>query len=108
MKPSEHPVMFAASIGGCFGLIAAIVIAFFIPFLPIHNTLLLVLWPTCILGISDLGNSDIGFKLFIAVLEFGGNALIYAFVASLPVWLYLRIKEFINPENRNPISIFRK
>jgi hypothetical protein len=45
--------------------------------------LLLMLWPTSILGLGSQGESFGGINLIFRLLEFGGNALIYGVLGSI-------------------------
>jgi hypothetical protein len=111
MKPSEHPVLFTVLIGGAIGILIPLV--FFILFylsdhgFPFHfsYSLLLILCPAAMIGLALGGNPSFGDNLIVAIFIFGGNALLYAFVASFPVSVYFKIKEFLDPNIDRPLSI---
>ena len=107
MKAPEHPVFFAACVGGALGLFVAIVLTtisrFYYAFS--ETPLFFAFWPTSFTGIAITG-SGAGAFFEVAIFMYVGNAMLYAFVASILVWLYMKIREFLNPDSEKPISIF--
>jgi ABC-type antimicrobial peptide transport system permease subunit len=103
----DHPICFAAMVGGMIGLLVAIVIALGGPHTSTSAyTLIEALWPTAIAGI--VWTEPPGFNgttvLMVTVL-YGGNAFVYAIVASTLTGLVLGIKALFNKKNRRPLSI---
>ena len=99
----EHPVLFSALIGGVIGLMVALVIALI---RPSSEMLVMALWPTAIFGIAwnDPPGFDATTILMVLVL-YGGNAFVYALVASTLTGSVLGIKGLFNKKNRRPLSI---
>jgi hypothetical protein len=102
---TNHPILFAGLIGGLIGLVNA---AFFLltdPLRPFSDHVLLYLFPTSILGFGFNGGS-LGFSIFLATVEVGGNAILYACTFAAPVALVVAIRrQFGTPEG--PTSIGR-
>jgi hypothetical protein len=63
--------------GAAVGIIAILVLMYF---QTESTVLLLIFWPTSVLGFGYQGGSPWTIGLLLGVLEFGGNALIYGFV----------------------------
>jgi hypothetical protein len=103
----EHPICFSAIIGGMIGLLVALVLELSGPYSsPSTVTLILILWPTSIVGIAWL--EPTGFNattISMVLVMYGGNAFIYAVVASILTGLVLEIRGLFNKKDRRPQSI---
>lgn len=100
----EHPVRSAFVLGSGLGLIFAIFVTTVCAMQGarswISTTMIATLWPTSIFGFG-FGNSGTSpfAKLAMAVVEFGGNALLYGFVFAAPVGMVVTArKAFGKPE----------
>jgi len=99
----NHPILFAALIGALIGFSIAAFVLMTDPLRPLSNLLLLYLFPTSILGFGFNGGS-VAFSIFLAVVEVGGNALLYAGTFAAPVALIIAVRrQFGTPER--PTSI---
>jgi len=100
----DHPVLCTALIGAVTGLINA---GFFLlagPLRPPSDGLLLYLFPASILGFGFNGGS-VTFSIFLAIVEVGGNALLYASAFSAPVALVIAVRrQFGKPERPTSIT----
>jgi len=74
------------------------------PMVPLSQLFLLWIFPTSILGFGFNGGS-ISFSIFLAIVEFGGNALLYACTFAAPVALVIAIRRgFRTPEGPTSIT----
>jgi hypothetical protein len=99
-------VLFAFTIGTFFGLFNATVLAFT---LGIFNVLmhpgLVMLWPTSVVAMTDLGGPP-GFFTLLIIVGLVSNAILYGFVFAIPVGLVVAFRRsFGEPEK--PPSIGR-
>jgi hypothetical protein len=100
----NHPILFTASIGASIGLINAIAILLTDPMLPLSQRLLLWLFPTSILGFG-FNDGSFSFSIFLAIVEIGGNALLYACTFAAPVALVVAVRRgFGTPEGPTSIT----
>lgn len=101
----DHPILFTASGGALIGLVnAAIVLLLIDPLRPLSERLLLFLFPTSILGFGFTEGS-FAFSVFLAIVEVGGNALLYACTFAAPVALVLAVRhQFGKPERLTSIT----
>jgi hypothetical protein len=101
----NHPVLVAAAIGGTVGLSVALGLAFVIPYEFVPLSLRFMLWPAFVFEIFDLGSASTAVNIMKYVGMFGGNALIYAVVAAVPVALASAVRDFFNKSKQVPPSI---
>jgi hypothetical protein len=102
----EHPVCFSAAIGAITGLLVALVIALSRPYSLQSTDLILALWPTSITGIAWTDPPGFNATTVLMVLVmYGGNALIYAVVASILTGSVLGIRDSFKKQDRLPPSI---
>lgn len=102
---TNHPVLIAGAIGGAVGLSVALGLAFIIPYEFVPLSLRLMLWPAFVFEIFDLGSASTAVNIMKVVGMFGGNALIYAVVAAVPVALASAIRDYFNKSKQLPPSI---
>jgi len=70
---------------------------------PLSQLFLLWIFPTSILGFG-FNDGSISFSIFLAIVEIGGNALLYACTFAAPVALVIAVRRnFGTPED--PTSI---
>jgi hypothetical protein len=67
-------------ISGCVGVLVALVLGIIASHQVVNPRLLLALWPPSIIGIAD--PSTLSDKVLFAVIEFGGNFLLYGIVGT--------------------------
>jgi len=67
-------------ISGCVGLLVAVALGMIASHRSLSPKLLLTLWPPSIIGIAD--PSTLSDKILFAVIEFGGNFLLYGIVGT--------------------------
>jgi hypothetical protein len=99
----EHPVFFAAIVGGITGLSVAFVIAFI---RPSSGMLVMVLWPSSAAGIA--WTDPPGFNsttFFMMAVMYGGNTIIYGIATSVGTGAVLGIRGLFGKKNRRPLSI---
>ncbi len=65
---------------GCVGLIIAVALSMIASHCSLSPKILLTLWPPSIIGIAD--PSTLSDKILFAMIEFGGNFLIYGIVGT--------------------------
>ena len=99
----DHPVLCTALTGAVTGLISAAVFLLTDPVRPLSDGLLLYLFPASILGFGFNGGS-VTFSIFLAIVEVGGNALLYASAFSAPVALVIGVRRQFGKPAR-PTSI---
>ena len=68
-------------ISGCVGVLVAVALGMIASHRSLSPKLLLTLWPTSIIGIAD--PSTLSDKILFAVIEFGGNFLLYGIVGTI-------------------------
>jgi hypothetical protein len=68
-------------VGGCIGIIVALVLAGIASNYSLNPALLLTLWPSSIAGLSD--PTTLTAKILVAVYEFGGNFLLYGVIGTV-------------------------
>ena len=99
----NHPILCTALVGATIGLVNA---AFFLltdPLRPLSGRFPLYLFPTSILGFG-FNDGSVAFSIFLAIVEVGGNALLYACAFAAPVALVIAVRrQFGTPEE--PTSI---
>lgn len=102
----EHPICFFAAIGGVIGLLVALAIALSGPHPSLSPVLLLTLWPASILGFGYNGsNGFTPMSIVMPIVVLGGNAFVYAVVASILTGSVLGIKSLFTKKDRRPLSI---
>jgi hypothetical protein len=67
-------------ISGCIGVLVAVALGMIASHRSLNPKLLLTLWPPSIIGIAD--PSTLSDKILFAVIEFGGNFLLYGIVGT--------------------------
>lgn len=98
-----HPVLLAFLVGAVLGLLVAIALAVLGPDVGMNDDLLVLLWPASVLGFGSDNASGIT-ALLVAIVVFGGNAIVYGFVFAAPVGLIVAVRRsFGKPEK--PTSI---
>src|SRR5262245_20240298 len=65
-------------VSGCIGIIVALVLAGIASNYSLNPALLLTLWPSSIVGLSD--PTTLAAKILVVVYEFGGNFLLYGVI----------------------------
>ena len=65
-------------ISGVVGILIAVVLAVFARYRDVNPYILLLLWPPSSLDLAD--PSSLSDKIFVAVVEFGGNFIIYGVI----------------------------
>lgn len=104
--PRSHPVLFSSAIGAAFGFLSAVILTFTVGIVDILGSpFLLMLWPTSILGLEDLGG-PLGFIRFLTVVSVVTNALLFGFVFAIPVWFVLAVRRSLGTGEK-PTSIGR-
>jgi hypothetical protein len=102
----SHPVLFTFALGAAIGLSTAFTLMFSVDdYGALMNHHLLMLWPTSILELGDLGGprTIVLLELIAAIV---GNAILYGFIFAAPVGLVAAIRRsFGKPEG--PTSIGR-
>ena len=102
----SHPVLFAFAMGATLGLLTAVVLMSTVGTLKIPmNPLLLMLWPTSIVGLTDLGGPH-AFTMFLIFMGVVTNAFLYGFVIAIPVGLVITIRRSFGKAEK-PTSIRR-
>lgn len=87
-----NPVLASTVLGASIGLANAIILALAPgPLSVMTNHVLFLLWPTSIVAFEFFDADSIPFAAFLLIAEFGGNAVIYAFVFAAPVCLVVAI-----------------
>jgi hypothetical protein len=102
----NHPILFTGSIGALIGLVNATVILLIDPMLPFSEQYLLWLFPTSILGFG-FNDGSLSFSIFLAIVEVGGNALLYGCVFAAPVALVVAVRRSFGTQE-GPTSITGK
>jgi hypothetical protein len=102
---TNHPVLVSAAVGGAVGLSVALGLAFVIPYGFVPLSLRFILWPAFVFEIFDLGSASTAVNIMKDIGMFGGNALIYAVVAAVPVALASAIRGFFKKSKQLPPSI---
>ena len=82
----DHPILSTALVGALIGSLVAVIFLLTDPMLTFSSRLLLYLFPISILGFGFNGGS-IAFSIFLAVVEVGGNAVLYSCTSTAPVGL---------------------
>lgn len=80
----NHPILCTALAGAAIGLVNAAVVLAIDPLRPLSDRFLLFLFPTSILGFG-FNDGTVAFSIFLALVEVGGNALLYACAFAAPV-----------------------
>jgi hypothetical protein len=102
---TQHPALWSAGIGGAVGILVALLLAFLVERLKsIPNALLITLWPASILGFGYNGGGGLS-EIETATAVLGGNALIYAVVASIIAVCFIKLRDLVDPTNKRPPSI---
>ena len=100
----SNPVLFTFTMGATLGFLTAVVLMSTVGALKVPmNPLLLMLWPTSIVGLTDLGGPH-GFTRFLIFMGLVTNALLYGFVFAIPVGLVITIRRSFGTAE-NPTSI---
>ncbi len=101
----SHPVLFTFAIGAALGFFCAVYLMFAVGMdgVLLTHPRLVMLWPTIIVAMADLGGPSAGFSLFIS---FVSNAILYGFVSATPVGLVVAIRRSLGPPEK-PTSIGR-
>lgn len=86
------------------GLLVALVIALLEPLKSFPDVLLITLWPTSIFGFGYNGGGGLT-EILVATVVFGGNALVYAAVASAIVGCVVKLRQLLDPTSKLPLSI---
>lgn len=68
-------------VSGCIGIIIALLLAAAASYRELNPMLLLALWPSSIVGLSD--PATLPGKILIGTSEFGGNFLLYGVVGTV-------------------------
>jgi hypothetical protein len=99
-------VLFTFTIGAVFGFSNATILMVTEGILKVlMNPLLVILWPTSIFGMQDLGGPP-AFTRFLVFISLVGNAILYGSVFATPVGFVVAIRRsFGTPEK--PTSIGR-
>jgi hypothetical protein len=84
----NHPILSAGLVGASIGVAIAAIFLVTDPMRPISDRLLLCLFPTSILGFG-FNDGSVGFSIFVAAAEVGGNGILYAFAFAAPVALVI-------------------
>ncbi len=101
----NHPVLRTALVGAVIGLLNATFFLLTDALRPLSDRFLFYLFPTSILGFGFNDGSAV-FSIFLAIVEVGGNALLYACTFATPVALFVAVRrQFGTPEE--PTSITR-
>lgn len=99
----NHPVLCAALVGAVVGLFNASIVLFSDPLRPLSDRFLLFLFPTSILGFGFNGGS-VAFSICLAIVEVGGNALLYACAFAAPLAAVIAVRRQFGPPE-GPTSI---
>ncbi len=99
----NNPILGAGLVGRLIGVAIAAIFLATDPMRPISERLLLFLFPTSILGFG-FNDGSVGFSIFVAIAEVGGNAILYAFAFAAPVASVVVIRRQFGPPER-PTSI---
>ena len=100
----NHPIVFASLVGAVVGLVNAAIILLSDPLRPLSDRFLLYLFPTSILGFGFYDGS-VAFSIFLAIVEVGGNALLYASAFAAPVAVVIAVRrQFGTPEGPTSIT----
>jgi hypothetical protein len=100
----NHPILSTALIGALIGLVNAAIFLLTDPLRPLSGRFVLYLFPTSILGFGFNGGS-VSFSIFLAIVEVGGNALLYGCTFAAPVALVIAVRrQFGPPEGPTSIS----
>lgn len=100
----NHPVLCTALVGAVVGLVNAATVLFSDPLRPLSDRFLLFLFPTSILGFG-FNDGSVTFSIFLAIVEIGGNALLYACAFAAPVAAVIAIRrQFGTPEGPTSIT----
>ncbi len=99
----NHPVLCTALVGAVVGFVIAATLLFSGPLSPLSHRFLLFLFPTSILSFSFMDGS-IAFWIFLAIVEIGGNAFLYACAFAAPVAAAIAIRRQFGTSER-PTSI---
>lgn len=100
----DHPILCTALVGAVIGLVNAAIVLLIDPLLSFSDRFLLYLFPTSILGFGFNGGS-VAFSIFLAVVEVGGNALLYACAFAAPVSVVIAVRrQFGTPEGPTSIT----
>ena len=67
-------------ISGCVGVLVALTLGTIASYHGLNPRLLFVLWPSSIIGIAD--PSKLSDKMLFAIIEFGGNFLLYGILGT--------------------------
>lgn len=97
-----HPILLTFALGAAIGLGAAFALMFSIGnCVTLMNDHLLILWPTSILELGDLGGprTIVLFELLAAIV---GNAVVYGFVFAALVGLVISIRRSFGKAERPP------
>jgi hypothetical protein len=102
----SHPVLFAFAIGAALGFSNAAILMFTEGILKVlMNPLLVILWPTSIFGMEDLGGPP-AFTRFLIFISLVGNSVLYGFLFATPIGFMVAVRRsFGTPEK--PTSIGR-
>jgi hypothetical protein len=98
----SHPVLFTFALGAAIGLGTAFTLTISIgDDGALMNHHLLMLWPTSILTLGDLGGprTFVLLELFAAIV---GNAVLYGFIFAAPVGLMIAIRRSFGKPERPP------
>src|SRR5689334_8652448 len=94
----NHPVLCTALVGALIGFVNAAIVLFSDPLRPLSQRVVSYLFPTSILGFGFNGGS-VAFSIFLAIVEVGGNALLYACAFAAPVAVVIAVRrQFGTPE----------
>jgi len=101
-----HPVLFAFTVGAFLGLLMATILASIAGISSVvMHPVLIALWPTSVIAMTDLGGPPAFVKLLIVIALFS-NAILYGLVFAIPLLLLIAFRHsFGEPEK--PPSIGR-
>jgi hypothetical protein len=100
----NHPVLCAALVGGVIGLVNAAIVLSSNPLRPLSDRLRLYLFPASIFGFG-FDDGTVGFSIFVAIVEVGGNAFLYASAFATPVAAVIAVRrQFGTPEEPTSIT----
>ncbi len=100
----NHPVLCTALVGAVIGLVNAAIVLLSGPLRPLSDRFLLFLFPTSILGFG-FNDGTVAFSIFLAIVEVGGNALLYACAFAAPVAAVIAVRrQFGTPERQTSIT----
>ena len=91
----ERPILITSAIGGCVGLFSAIVLSVLNQTYQLSSTLIMIFWPTAILGFGFNGSTSLLENIAMALIVFGGNAIVYAGAVAAIAWLVSSVVDYI-------------